>query len=406
MVTNTVNTQYMLHTIKSYLHERKYFARDHLPQPFEVVDSNGSYVYNEKLEKCIDFLSGWCVGNVGWKNEELEEAIKNSKAPTYVYPSYIYKPWSVLAELLASIAPGELKKTFRTTGGTESVEAAMLIAMCYTGRSEFMSVEGSYHGNSIGTLSIGSSDNRKKFKNLLPGCHKVEPPLDVAAAGKIEAQLKSKDIAAFIMEPVICNLGVLIPDMAFMHRLQEICNHYGTLLIMDEVATGFGRTGKLFASEHFGIEPDIMCMSKAITGGHAGLGATITTKRIANAVQGKITLYSTYGWHPLSTDVAIANVRYIIKNKTRLLENAMTMGALFKERLSTMKFKKEVKVNVIGCAIGVDVGSSAYAILIQQRCMQKGLLINAEDTSLIMFPALTIQKEVAEEGLHILEECI
>jgi putrescine aminotransferase len=132
----------------------------------------------------------------------------------------------------------------------------------------------------------------------------------------------------------------------------------------------------------------------------------MTTKKIANAVQGKVTLYSTYGWHPLSTNVAIANVRYVIKNKTRLLRNAVAIEAIFKERLSTMKFKKEVKVNAIGCAIGVEVNSAAYAILIQQKCMRKGLLMNAEDKSLIMFPALTIEKEVAEEGLNILEECI
>ena len=200
--------------------------------------------------------------------------------------------------------------------------------------------------------------------------------------------------------------GVMIPDLAFILRLQNICRNYGILLVMDEVATGFGRTGKLFATEHFGISPDILCMSKAITGGHAGLGATITTEKIANAVQGEINLYSTYGWHPLSTDVAIANVKYIIKHKIRLLNNAVKMEEIFRKRLSDMKFKKKPELNIIGCAIGVDVGSSAYAILIQQRCMKKGLLLNAEDTSLIIFPALTIEKEVVEEGLDILEECI
>jgi acetylornithine/succinyldiaminopimelate/putrescine aminotransferase len=392
--------------LSSYLKERKYFARDHLPQPFEVTRSNGSYLFDEDGKKHIDFLGGWCVGNFGWSNKALARSIKTSKAPSYVYPGYVYKPWGELAALLASIAPGKLKKTFRATGGTESVEAAMQIAMCYTGRSKFMSIEGSYHGNSIATLSIGSSDNKEKFRNLLPGCYKAEPPLDIKAAQKIETRLKQKDIAAFIMEPVICNLGVMIPDRAFMLRLQDICHKHGTLLVMDEVATGFGRTGKLFATEHFGISPDIMCMAKAITGGHAPLGATITTEKIANAVQGKVSLYSTYGWHPLSTDVAIANVKYIISNKKRLLNNAVQLEAVFRKRLSAMKFKTKPKLNILGCAVGVDVGNSAYALLIQQRCQKKGLLFNAEDASLIMFPALTIEKEVAEEGLNILEECI
>lgn len=396
----------LLHLLKGYLHERKYFGRDKLPQPFEIVSSKGPYVFDADGNKNIDFLSGWCVGNLGWGNEELQEVIKTSGNPTYVYPGYIYKPWAELAGLLASITPGKLEKVFRTTGGSESIEAAMQIAMCYTGRSKFMSIEGSYHGNTIGALSIGDSENREHLKNLLPDCYKVEPPLDINATELIEGRLKNKDVAAFIMEPVICNLGVLIPEKKFMLRLQEICNQYKTLLVMDEVASGFGRTGKMFASEHFDIEPDIMTMSKAITSGHAGLGATITSKKIANAVQGKINLYSTYGWHPLSVDVAVTTVRYMINNKEKLMNHVAVMEQLFRTRLSQMKFKNKSKINIIGLAIGVDVSSKDYAILVQQKCMRKGLLINAELTSLIMFPPLIIEKQVAEEGLNILEECL
>jgi adenosylmethionine-8-amino-7-oxononanoate aminotransferase len=113
----------------------------------------------------------------------------------------------------------------------------------------------------------------------LPNCIKIKPPLDDNAAEKVEARLKNKDIAALIMEPVICNLGVMIPGTCFMKSISALCRRYGTLLVIDEVACGFGRTGKLFACEHFDIQPDVLCLAKAITGGYAPMGACITTQR-------------------------------------------------------------------------------------------------------------------------------
>jgi acetylornithine/succinyldiaminopimelate/putrescine aminotransferase len=383
-----------------------YFGRDHAPLNLEVVRAEGSFLYDANGKEYIDFLAGWCVGNLGWRNEAIEKAIKNSDSPTYIYPSLLYKPWAELAELLAKITPGKLKKSFRTTGGSESIEAAMQIAMISTGRHKFLSIEGSYHGNTFGALSIGDSENRKTYPNLLPGCYKIDPPLDRKAAAKVETILKKKEIAAFIMEPVICNLGVEIPTQEFMETVRELCTKYGTLLVIDEVATGFGRTGKLFATEHFGIEPDIMCIAKALSGGHAGIGAAITTEEVARSVEGEFSLYSTYGWHPLSTDAAIANIQYWQQNKAAILKNVTEVSSLFWEKLSHMKFKNEAEVRIKGLAIGVNVATANYAKKLQEKCLKAGLLFNAEDTFLVFFPALTIEKDVAEKGLDILESCI
>ena len=208
-------------------------------RPLVVVGAEGPYVYDEKGKRYIDFFMGWCVGNIGWNLKEVVKKIAGFEGPTYVSPTYIYKGWVELAELLAKIAPGNLKKSFRATGGTEAVEIALQAAMFHTKRHEFISIEGSYHGHSIGAMSVGSSDFRSWYKNLLPNCYKIKPPLDDKAADQLETLLKAGDIAALIMEPIVCNLGVEIPKKEFMSRAQALCKKYGTLLIMDEISTCF-----------------------------------------------------------------------------------------------------------------------------------------------------------------------
>jgi acetylornithine/succinyldiaminopimelate/putrescine aminotransferase len=393
--------------MKKQSREEKFFMSTEEPEDIQVVRTTDEFIYDQRGKRYIDFNAGWCVGNLGWKRKEIQSKINPSKVPDYIAPGYHYQGWVDLAELLASIAPGELQKTVRATGGTEAVEAAMQIAMLYTGRTKFLSVEGSYHGNSIGTLSIGSSENREQFKNLLPNCIKIKPPLDADAADKVETKLKNRDIAALIMEPVICNLGVMMPEHAFMKRISALCRRYGTLLVMDEVACGFGRTGKLFACEHFEIEPDILCLAKAITGGYVPMGACMTTAKIAEKVMKKgFQFYSTYGWHPLAVEAALANIRYWIKNKEKILRNVTILSQRFTDRLTQMKFRKGATLRITGLAIGIDVNDQKYADSIQQKCMKKGLLFTTQEQTLTFFPSLTMRQAVAEEGLEILEGCL
>ncbi len=338
----------------------------------------------------IDFIMGWCVGNIGWGQEEIKRAIRNSKAPVSVLPGLVYKPWDELVELLASISPGQLKCCYRTTGENEAVEGALQIARQVTNRSKFMFVEGSYHGNSISALSNG---------------FKIKRPLDAKAAKNLEKYLKQKDIAAFIMEPVICNSGVFLPDQEFMNILQDLCKHYGTLLVMDEVATGFGRTGKIFASEHFGIEPDIMIIAKAISGGYGTLGAIMTTEKIARSIKAKFS-NSTDVWHPLSVDAALANLKFIIKHEKTLLQNVEETSDRFRQRISHMQFKNGSKLSLSGLAIGIDVGDEFYADNIKKKCRMSGLLLGAEDKSLLIYPPLNIEKTTADKGMDILASCL
>jgi len=254
-------------------------------------------------------------------------------------------------------------------------------------------------------MSIADSENRKMYKNLLPNCHKIDPPLDGAAAGKVETLLRKRDVAAFIMEPVSMNMGVLAPKPEFMRRVRELCTRYGTLLVFDEVACGFGRTGKLFACEHFDVVPDVMCLAKAITGGYAGMGATVVTDEVAAAVRDDASIWSSYGWHPLSVAAATANLRYIKRHRTRLLAHVNAMGEYFRSRLVQM-FGDEATVRVRGLAIAVKMGGEDRASQLQARSRKAGLLIDADDDTLLIFPPLNLDSALAKRGLDIIQSCV
>lgn len=387
--------------------DAQFLGRDVPAVPIEVVKTKGNYVYDAKGKRYIDFLMGWCVGNIGWGVPEVEKTIADFDGPDYLNPYYLYKPWADLAELLAGIAPGKLKKTFRATGGTEAVEIALQAAMSHTKRTKFISVEGAYHGHSLGALSVGRTDYRKWYSNLLPGCYKVKPPLDARAAQEVEKLLQRRDIAAYISEPIICNLAVERPTKEYFDIVQKACKKYGTVFIIDEVATGFGRTGAMFASELFGLEPDILCLGKAITGGYGVLGATMMTEAVAKSMAFDFSFYSTFGWHPRNTIASLANLRYLLKHKKEVLNNVATQSAYFTKRLQAMNFRKPTKIRVTGLAIGLECSEGGYLTDVSGRCLTSGLIISELGPFMAtMFPALTIDRKTAEEGLAIFESSL
>ncbi len=386
--------------------DSKFFGRGNPPMDLEVVKAEGSFVYDANGKKYIDFLGGAGVGNLGWGVQEIEDAIRNNDRPSYVYPNFRYKPWTELAEMLAEITPGDLRKSYRMTGGSEAVEAALEMATMFTGRKKIVSIEGSYHGNTMGALSIGATAKQKKFPNLLQGCKKLQLPLNKDKLDTLEKMLTTKEVAAVIMEPVIINLGVIIPEDEFMSGLNRICKETGTLLIMDEAITGFGRTGKMFASEHFDIEPDILCMAKAITAGHAGMGAVITTEEIDKKVGGEIGLYSSYGWHPVAVDASLAALNYLQKNRERLFQNIQQLEETFKKGISGVDFVESPEVRIKGAAIGIDLKDEDYASEVKEKALQTGLLMNTEGSSLLFLPNFQMSAETAVEGIELLKTCV
>ena len=164
---------------------------------------------------------GLVCRNFGWNDRSIRAAFRNFKGPTYVYPGYRYEAWDELAALLGDLAPGNLTHCFRATGGSQAVDLALQAAMVHTGRRKLVSLEDSYHGNTIGGLSVGSGD-RDTLPNLLGNCHRIKPPLTRRSADRVETLLKRRDVAALIMEPISINLGVLIPEKGFVERVAKL----------------------------------------------------------------------------------------------------------------------------------------------------------------------------------------
>ena len=383
---------------------KRHLAQDEPPE-LRIARSDASFVYDARGRKYVDFLMGWCVGNFGWGNAIMEKPAKAYGGPDYVYPHFDYPPWEELATLLAKAAPKGLEVCFRATGGSEAVDLALQAAMVHTGRGKFLSLEGSYHGNTLAGLSIGASGNRGKLPNLLRGCGKVKPPLTPRTLERIERLLARRDVAAFVMEPISMNLGVLIPPRDFLPGLKRLCRKHGTLLVFDEVATGFGRTGTLFAAEQFGVAPDMMTLAKAITDGVGGMGALLATGPVARSMERNGSFYSTYGWHPRSVDVAIATLRYLLDNRARLLEEVSRTSEYFNMRLMAMHVSREAEVRIRGLAIGIDYGDEKRVSRLARKCRDEGLLVSPEGGTLLMLPALNIDRDTARQGLDIFERC-
>lgn len=224
---------------------------------------------------------------------------------------------------------------------------------------------------------------------------------------EVRETLSHRDVAAYISEPIICNLVVEIPDKEYFQIVQESCREFGTLLIIDEVATGLGRTGKMFASEYYDTEPDIMCLGKGITGGYGVLAATIMTEQVAKSMEFGFSFYSTFGWHPRNVEAALANLDYWEKHGYEILINVNKMSQYFKERLENIKFAYKTTVRIKGLAIGLIFERNGYAKELVNRCLNNGLLFSDFDVNAAtIFPALTIDQETAKEGLDILESCV
>jgi len=383
--------------------DRQYLGRGTEPDDLEVTGTDHGLLRDGKGRRYLDWLSGWCVGNFGWGAEHLRDAIRDYRGPDYVPPHFHYAPWVELARRLAQLAPGKLRVAWRATGGTEAVDIALQIAMAVTGRARFVAIKGSYHGNSIGAVSIADEEARAPFPNRLRGCELVDPPLDADAAARVEKLLAPRDVAAVILEPIVLNLNVEIPAAEFMKRLAAACKRTGTLLIADEVASGFGRTGKLFASEHYALKPDVLCLAKAITGGYAPMGATLTTPGVARKLGDKAAFYSTYGWHPIATAVALANLKWIAAHQRALLRHIEQTSKYLRTRLARMPFKA---LRIKGLAIACETDSAERAAEVAARCKDKSLLIGAEEHCLMLFPPLTLDPAPAKFGMDILERAL
>jgi ornithine--oxo-acid transaminase len=318
----------------------------------------GQYLYDREGQQYLDLLSGWGVFGLGRNHPVVRDALK--KVLDSDFPNLVQMDVSplagILAERLLRYVP-HLEKVFFANSGTESVETSIKFARAATGRAGIVYCSHAFHGLTYGSLSvIGDEIFRSGFGPLLPGC--IEVPFNDLAA--LERALSSKEIAAFIVEP-IQGKGVTVPSDDYLRSALDLCRKYGTLFIADEVQTGLGRTGRFLACEHWGIEPDIVLLSKSLSGGHVPVGAVLTRKWIFDKVFDRmdraVVHGSTFSKNDLSMAAGLATLEVI--ESEGLMQNAERTGARLLATLERMIPRHELvkEVRGKGLMIGIEFGA-------------------------------------------------
>ena len=299
--------------------------------------AKGAYLYDAEDRPYLDFLSGYSVFNIGRNHPVVAQAIRD--ALDLDLPNMVQMDCSLLSGLLGEAllkkTPPHLDSVFFCNSGTEAIEGAMKFARAATGRPRIISMKGSYHGLTYGALSITGIENfQEGFGPMLADTERVQ----MGDLETLERTLAMRDVAAFIVEPVQ-GKGVKFPHDDYYQRAQEICRKYGTLFICDEVQTGLGRTGKWFAFEHWGLEPDIVTVAKSLSGGYVPCGAVVARRWIYQSVFSRldrcVVHSSTFGRNNLAMACGLASLRVLEDEK--LIENSARIGALLIERLNALK---------------------------------------------------------------------
>lgn len=378
------------------------------PIGLEIDHASGSYLYTTDGKAYLDFISGIGVANIGHTNRAVVKAIK-TQAEKYlhvmVYGEYIQSPQVELAARLAQCLPKNLSQVYFTNSGTEANEGALKLAKKWTGRKRLISFEGSFHGDSHGACSVtGREVYRKPFEPLLPGVAFL-PFNDLDALKQID-----DSVAAVITEPIQGEGGMRIPDDRFLPALRARCTEVGALLIFDEVQTGFGRTGKLFAMEHSETVPDILTVAKSMGGGMP-LGAFISSPAIMKtlSVDPPLSHVTTFGGHPVCCAAGLASLNFIIEND--LPGQADRMGE--KLRAALRKLGQEIEtiraVRGKGLMIGLELSNQKETARFVQRCLKAGLILGwtlHTNTVVRIAPPLTLSEKELREGLRIIEKAL
>ncbi len=329
------------------------------------VKAMGVSVWDDEGNEYLDFLGGYGALNFGHNHPYITEAIQQAGELPNLLQASLGPLYAALAYNLAQVTPDGLCRTFFGNSGAEAVEGALKLARAATRKQKIIYCEGSFHGKTMGALSVtGKSKYQDPFKPLVPGCESV--PFGDADA--LEAKLKNKDVAAFIVEPIQGEGGVNVPPEGYLKRVQELCNQYEALLIVDEIQTGFARTGTNFACQRDGVIPDVMCLGKSLGGGAVPISAFITTEEIWDKAFGgmdKCTLHtSTFGGNARACAAGIAAIELMIKEK--LAEETKAKGAYLLQGLQDLQEKypsliKEVRGR--GLLIGIEFKQMSGGIL-------------------------------------------
>jgi acetylornithine aminotransferase len=371
--------------------------------PIVFTKGDGCMLWDIEGKKYIDFVSGIAVCNLGHAHPKISDAIcKQAKSLLHVSNLYYTVPQTLLASWLSQNSFAD--KVFFCNSGAEANEAAIKLARKYAkekmdGKYRIVSMENSFHGRTMATLS---ATGQAKIKN---GFDPVLEGFDFAPFNDIEAIKKSigPSTCAILVEPIQGEGGVICPDEAYFKSLRHLCDEEGILLILDEIQTGMGRTGKLFAYEHYGIEPDIMTLAKALGNG-LPIGAMLSKLSVATAFEPG-SHASTFGGTPIVTAASLAVAGAFTDDN--ILETCRASGAYFKEKLLQLKSKKETIVDIRGKGLLLGMELNIQGEEIVADCLKKGFLINCVQGNILRFiPPLIIKTEEIDALIKCLDEIL
>lgn len=371
------------------------------PMLLEIERAKGVYMYGPNGKEYIDLISGISVCNLGHSHPAIVETVK-TQAEKYmhlmVYGEFVQSPQVRFAETLTNMLPDNFENVYIVNSGSEATEGALKLAKRYTGRKKIISYKDAYHGSTHGALSIiGREEYKRPYRPLLPEVYSIEFN-NFDDLTEIDT-----DTACVIIEPIQGEAGVVIPENDYLRVLRKRCDEVGALLIFDEVQTGFGRTGKMFAFEHFGVLPDIINFAKGIGGGMP-IGAFASSQEIMsvfmnNPVLGHIT---TFGGHPVSCAAANALLKEL-NNNPQLITDAPRKGELFK---SLLQHEMIESIHGIGLFLAITLKDSAKIFDVIFEAMNKGVILDPflfkEDGIRISAPLIINDNQIKEACSRIL----
>jgi len=371
------------------------------PLALEIVRAKGLYLYDEKGNRYMDFISGISVSNVGHCHPQVVKAIKGQMGKymhLMVYGEYIESPQVKLAEAICKMLPSDLNSVYFVNSGAEAIEGAMKLAKRVSGRNGIIACKNAYHGSTQGALSIMGDEKLKvNFRPLLPGIRFIK------FNDEEDLKLINSDTAAVVAEAIQGEAGIIIPQEGYLRKLEKRCKEKGALLIIDEIQTGMGRTGKMFGFENFGIRPDIITLAKAFGGGMP-LGAFIASKEmmqtLAAPALGHIT---TFGGHPVSCAAGLAALNIIKTNN--ILEEVEMKGVLINDLLQDDQFPVYGK----GLFIAKDFKDKALNFKVIKECLNRGLITDwflFADNKMRICPPLTISEKQITTACRIIRESV
>jgi len=369
------------------------------PLAMEVSRAEGSYIYDKENNAYLDFVAGVSACTLGHSHPKVVSAIKkqiDQYMHVMVYGEYIQEPAVELAKLLAKSLPNSLEKTYLTNSGTEAVEGALKLAKRATGRSQIISAKHAYHGNTMGSMSVMGFEERKRaFRPLIPD-------VDFIKFNNEEDLIKiTKKTACVILETIQGGAGFIEPKNDYLKKVRERCNKTGTLLILDEIQSGIGRTGKLFGFEHYNCVPDILVTGKGLGGGMP-IGAFTASSKLMDLLQDnpKLGHITTFGGHPVIAAAALATLKEVTKSN-------LIAQTLEKEQLIRKHLVHPLILNIRGKGL-------MLAAITPSADITNQLILGCQDQGLILFwllfepkairitPPLTISNEEIIKGCQII----